>query len=108
MTVTHRRKLPAPVTVGVPWGRATLSGSNQGTLPPEFRAVSAVSMALFVGAAAVVLGRVGLWGGDRFLGAFRIAAWALVAILPLGALMNLASSSLWERFGWRPLIAWLP
>lgn len=89
------------LTVGVPRGRATLGGSNQGTLSPELRVVNAVSMALFVGAAAVVRPS-GSLGGDRFLGAFRIAAWALVAILPLSALMNLASSSPWERLGWGP------
>jgi hypothetical protein len=90
------------LALGAPWGRAALGGSNEGTLPPELRVVSSVSMALFLGAAAVVLGRAGLWGSDRFLGAFRVGAWALVAILPLGALMNLASSSPWERFGWAP------
>lgn len=90
------------LTLGAPWGRAALGGTNEGTLPPELRVVSSVSMAFFVGAAAVILGRGGLWGSDRFSGAFRVGAWALVAILPLGALMNLASSSPWERFGWAP------
>ena len=89
------------LALGVPWGRAALGGSNEGTLPPELRVVSSVSMAVFIGAALVVLGRSGYWG-DRFSGAFRVGTWALVGILPLGALMNLASSSPWERFGWAP------
>lgn len=29
-------------------------------------------------------------------------AWVLVALLGLGVLMNFASSSPWERFGWGP------
>lgn len=60
-------------------------------------------MAIFVGAAFLVLRRAGLWGSDRLSDAYRVGAWALVGILPLGALMNLASSSPWEeRYGWAP------
>ena len=95
------------LALGAPWGRAALGGSNEGTLPPELRVVSSVSMAIFVGAAAVVLGRAGFWGGERISGALRVGTWALVVILPLGALMNLASSSPWERFGWAPFTALL-
>ncbi len=94
------------LTLGAPWGRAALGGANEGTLPPELRVFSSVSTAIFVAAATVVLGRAGFWG-DRFSGAFRIGTWALVVILPLGALMNLASSSPWERFGWAPFTALL-
>jgi hypothetical protein len=89
------------LALGAPWGRATLGGYNEGTLPPELRVVSSVSMAVFTGAAFVVLGRAGYWG-DRFSRAFRVGTWALVVVLPLGALLNLASSSPWERFGWAP------
>jgi hypothetical protein len=32
----------------------------------------------------------------------RVGAWVLVGLLGLGALMNFASSSSWERFGWGP------
>ena len=32
----------------------------------------------------------------------RVGTWVLVGLLGLGALMNFASSSLWERFGWGP------
>jgi len=94
------------LTLGAPWGRAALGGTNEGTLPPELRAVSSVSMVIFVAAAGVILGRAGFWG-DRFSGAFRVGAWGLVVILPLGALMNLASSSPWKRFGWAPFTALL-
>jgi hypothetical protein len=89
------------LTLGAPWGEAALGGVNEGTLPPELRVVSAISMTMFVGAAFVVLGRAGHWG-DRFSRAFRVGTWALVAYLGLGVLMNVASSSPWERFGWAP------
>ena len=88
------------LTLGAPWGRATLGGYVDGTLPPELRVVSSVSMAIFAGGAFIVLGRAGHWG-DRFSRAYR-GTWALVVILALGLLANLASSSPWERFGWAP------
>jgi hypothetical protein len=34
----------------------------------------------------------------------RWGTWALVAVLTVGTLANLASSSNWERFGWAPLV----
>jgi hypothetical protein len=89
------------LVLGAPWGRAALGGTNEGTLPPELRVVSSVSMVIFITAAFVVLGRTGHWG-ERFAGAFRVGTWALVGILALGAVMNAASSSPWERFGWAP------
>ena len=89
------------LALGAPWGRATQGGFIEGTLPPELRIVSSVSMVIIIGAAFVVLGRAGYWG-DRFSRAFRLGAWALVAYLAFGVLLNLASSSPWERFGWAP------
>ncbi len=89
------------LALGAPWGRAALGGANEGTLPPELRVVSSVSMVIFITAAFVVLGRAGHWG-ERFAAAFRVGTWALVGILALGAVMNAASSSPWERFGWAP------
>lgn len=89
------------LTLGAPWGRATLGGFNDGALPPELRVVSSLSMVIFIGATVVVLGRAGQWG-DRFSRAFGVATWGLVIVLALGALANVASSSPWERFGWAP------
>lgn len=89
------------LALGVPMGRAAWGG-GQATLPPELRVASAISMAVFIGAAAVVLGRAG-YLGSRFVRAFHVGAWLLVVALGLGAVMNLASSSVWERFIWAPV-----
>lgn len=89
------------LALGAPWDRAALGGANAGTLPPELRVVSSVSMVIFIAAAFVVLGRAGHWG-ERFAAALRVGTWALVVILALGVVMNAASSSPWERFGWAP------
>ena len=34
----------------------------------------------------------------------RPGMWALTALLAVGTVMNAASSSRWERFGWAPLV----
>ena len=62
------------LAVGAPFGSAAFGGANAGTLPLDLRLVS--------GLAAVV--------------------WVLAGLTAVGALMNAASSSPWERFGWAP------
>ncbi len=89
------------LALGVPWGRAAWGG-GQATLPAEMRVASSISMAVFIGAALVVLGRAGYWG-MRFSGAYRVGTWFLTAAMGLGAVLNLASSSVWERFIWAPV-----
>ena len=59
-------------------------------------------MAVFIGAALIVLGRAGYWG-LRLSGIFRVGTWLLAVAMSLGAIMNLASSSVWERFIWAPV-----
>ncbi len=89
------------LALGVPWGKAAWGGS-QATLAPELRVASSASSVAFVGAALVVLGRAGYWR-FRFSRVFHIGTWFLAVAMGLGAIMNLASSSVWERFIWAPV-----
>jgi hypothetical protein len=88
---------------GAPLGRAAWGGKQGGRLPRNLRIASAVAAAVWLPAALVVLNRAGIplvplpelvafWG-----------SWLLVVVLPIGAIMNFASSSPYERFGWGPL-----
>ena len=90
---------------GAPFGAAALGGAVAGTLPAELRVVSAASAVIWVGAVLIVLARGGwnLAPVPPWLG--RWGTWALVGYLALGMLMNLASPSPWERFGWAPFTA---
>ncbi len=92
----------AALALGAPLGRAAWGGKSR-ELPPNLRRASAVAIVIWVLAAIVILGRAGIqvvplpnvilvWG-----------AWALVVVSVLGAIVNVASSSPWERFGWAPL-----
>jgi len=92
----------AALALGAPLGRAAWGGKSR-ELPANLRRASAVAVVIWLVAAVVILGRAGIeivplpdlvlvWG-----------AWALVVISVLGAIVNAASSSPWERFGWAPL-----
>jgi hypothetical protein len=90
------------LALGVPWGRAAYGGTSE-RLPPELRVASAVAAVVWLLAAVVVLGRGGYWGSPRRSAALRWGTWLVAGLLGLGALVNFASSSPWERFGWGPL-----
>ena len=92
----------AALALGAPLGRAAWGGKS-GELPANLRRASAVAVVIWLLAAIVILGRAGIeivplpdlvlvWG-----------SWALVVASVLGAIVNVASSSPWERFGWAPL-----
>ena len=90
------------LALGVPWGRAAYGGTSA-TLQPELRVASGVATIVWLLAAAVVLGRAGYWGSARWTGSFHWGTWLVAGLLALGAAVNFASSSPWERFGWGPL-----
>lgn len=93
----------AAVAVGAPLGRASWGGFYEGKLPKGLRIVSGVAVGVHTLAALIVLRR----GRYRVVplpeGILRWGTWALVVLLLVGAVPNLASSSRWERFGWGPV-----
>lgn len=91
------------VAAGAPFGDAAWSGAHSGVLPNELRAASSVSALVWALAAVIVLARGGMGAPlppRVALGGTRV----LLGVLGLGALMNAASSSPWERFGWAPFV----
>ena len=92
----------AALTFGAPFGAAALGGTNPGRLPDAVRLVTGFSAVVWLVAALVVLAR----GGYALVpipeAVSRVGTWVLVGLLGLGALMQFASSSPWERFGWGP------
>ncbi|HEX8080325.1 MAG TPA: hypothetical protein VF557_08950 [Jatrophihabitans sp.] len=92
----------AALTLGAPFGVAAMGGTNPGSLPGAVRLVTGLAALVWFLAALVVLAR----GGRALVpvppAVARVGTWVLVGLLGLGALMNFASSSPWERFGWGP------
>ena len=92
------------LALGAPLGRAAMGGTHT-YLPAGLRIVAGFATLFWPLAALVVLRR----GGYRVplisLRVARAGTWVLVGLLSLGVLMNLASSSDWERFLQAPFAA---
>jgi hypothetical protein len=90
------------LALGAPFGEAAYGGTHT-DLPVALRITSAFAAIVYGFATLVVLRcagyRVPLIGGR----VARVGTWVLAGLLPVGALMNFASSSEWERFGWGPI-----
>ena len=92
----------ANLAAGAPWGRLAWGGQYQ-RLPLGLRIGSAISILIYAGFAAIVLGKAGLVAvtGD-WLGP---ATWVIAAFLALGTVMNAISRSVPERLAMTPVAA---
>jgi hypothetical protein len=86
------------LAAGAPLGEAAWGGTSDGQLPTCLRVGSAVSIAVYAAAAALILRRAGVLVGWPSRAVARIGSWVLVVLLALGAVANFASPSPWERF----------
>jgi hypothetical protein len=90
------------LAAGAPWGEFAMGGAFPGVYPPAMR-VAAVVQSLILGAAAlIVLVRAGL-ALPRWRPASRPLAWAVVALLAVGVILNLITPSGLERLVWAPV-----
>jgi hypothetical protein len=89
------------LALGAPLGRAAWKGTHV-RLPLGLRTASAFASLFWVLAAAVVLGRAGFEVTPLSPAVARWGTWILIGLLPLGAVMNFASPSGWERYLWGP------
>jgi hypothetical protein len=94
------------LALGAPFGRAAWGGANR-IIAPQLRRASAVAAVVWLLAAVLILARAGMIDLPLPPVVLVVGAWALVVLSALGALVNLASSSPWERFGWAPYAATL-
>jgi hypothetical protein len=92
----------AALALGAPWGRAAWGGRNPGRLPSNLRRASAVSAVIWLVAPIVVLDRAGVPIVDLPDVVSLVGTWLVVGVSFLGAAVNFASSSPYERFGWGP------
>ncbi len=90
------------LALGAPLGRAAWGGTHV-RLPRRLRVASAVAVVFWVLAAVIVLGRGGYEVVSLPQPVLEWGTWILVGLLPLGALMNFASRSPWERYLWGPV-----
>lgn len=82
------------VAAGRPYGRLVWGGGHE-VLSRPFRIASAVSVAVYVGIAALLLWRAEVWGPPP--PAVGVATWLLVGYFTLGVAANAISRSRPER-----------
>ncbi len=92
------------LAAGAPWGAAAWGGADPGHLSAELRVASAFAACFWLLAALTALARGGIAASPVPYAFSRRGTWALTALLALGAVMNGASQSRWERFGWAPIV----
>jgi hypothetical protein len=90
------------LALGAPLGPAAWGGSHV-RLPAGLRMASAVATGFWIFSALLVLARAGVEVASLPASLARWGTWVLVVLLPLGAIMNFASRSRWERFLWAPV-----
>ena len=86
------------LAAGGPFGEAAWGGTTEGQLSTGLRIGSAISVAVYAVAAALILRRAGFQVRWVSHAAARIGSWVPVVLLTLGALANFLSQSPWERF----------
>jgi hypothetical protein len=91
------------LAAGAPLGRAAWGGTHAGQLPTGLRVGSAIAVGVWILAAAIVVGRAGIVATPFPPAFLQRGSWVLVALTLVGALMNFASPSPWERFMWAPV-----
>ena len=90
------------LTLGAPLGIAAQGGTHPGQLPAANRLVAGLSVVLWLFATLLVLARGGRTLVPLPSRVTQLGTWVLVGLLGVGTLLNVASSSPWERFGWGP------
>ena len=92
------------LVAGAPWGVAAYGGADPGRLPPELRVASAVQACVWLLAGLTALSRGGVAPSPIPDTLSRRAVWTFAGLLAVGTVVNAASSSRWERFGWAPFL----
>lgn len=93
------------LAAGAPLGRASWGGAYEGRLPRNLRLASGVAVIIWLLAALIVLDRAGLGPLELPDWVAYAGTWFFALLSAVGALVNFASSSPYERFGWGPLAA---
>ena len=90
------------LAAGAPLGHAAWGGAHA-HLATGLRVASGVSALIWILAALLVLGRAGYRISPIPWRVCQYGTWALVGLLTVGTLMNLASRSNWERYLQAPI-----
>jgi hypothetical protein len=91
------------LTIGMPWGSASMGGKIPGKYPPKMRIVAIVNILILIVLAIIVLSRAGLVF-PQLLSGSATGIWFVVAFSGIGTIMNTITPSKIERI-WAPVAA---
>jgi hypothetical protein len=90
------------LALGAPLGRAAWGGTHA-QLPTGLRVANAFAAGVWALAALIILQRAGIQAPPLPSALARVGTWILIGVLAIGAVMNFASPSGWERYLWGPV-----
>ncbi|MCB0283850.1 MAG: hypothetical protein KDF60_14790 [Calditrichaeota bacterium] len=90
------------LTIGLPWGAASMGGKFPGKYPPKMRVASFMNMLILSFMAAIVLSKAGLIL-DAFKSEASFAIWFVLGFSFLAAILNIITRSKIERKIWAPV-----
>lgn len=91
------------LSIGLPWGAASMGGKYPGVYPQKMRVVAVVNMVLLSVLMMIVLVNAGLIL-PQFMSFSEIAIWFVVAFYAIGTVLNTITPSKIERI-WAPVAA---
>lgn len=91
------------LSIGLPWGAASMGGKYPGAYPKKMRIVAVVNMILLSILTMIVLVDAGLIL-PQFMSFSEIAIWFVVAFYSIGTVLNTITPSKIERL-WAPVAA---
>ena len=91
------------LSIGLPWGAASMGGKYPGVYPKKMRVVAVVNMIILSFLMMIVLVNAGLIL-PQFMSFSEIAIWVAVAFYGIGTVLNSITPSKIERI-WAPVAA---
>lgn len=84
------------LAVGAPWGKLTMGGVHSGVLPKKLRITAIVQALLVSGTVLIVLVEANLLLPELKT-VSKISIWFVVLLYMISSILNLITSSVWER-----------
>ena len=89
--------------LGAPWGNVAMGGRFPGKFPPVMRIASLIQ-GLVLGVIGFIVLIRGQVLNSNLYEITEIAIWVVVALMGFSLVMNLVTTSRWERIIWAPVV----
>ena len=89
--------------LGAPWGNVAMGGRFPGKFPPAMR-IAALIQGLVLGVIGFIVLIRGQVLNSNLYEITEIAIWVVVALMGFSLVMNLVTTSRWERIIWAPVV----